>query len=103
MAMRCFGRARLAGVGARPLLASFFRADDLTAALTAFVLAALALAALRAGVFFCEVGRLAGRDDDFLVGFFLAINVLPFRNRKGLAQFALRWWQSRARANRRTF
>src|SRR6478752_838116 len=82
MAMRCFGRECLTGAGARPLLASFFRADNLTAAVAAFVLTALALAALRAGVFFCEAARLAARDPDFLVGFFLATNVLPFGNQK---------------------
>src|ERR1700689_3634086 len=73
--MRCFGRARLTGAGARPLLASFFRADGLAA-----VLAALRAPAFRAGDFFCAAVRLAARAGffvSFFAGFFLAIDVLP--------------------------
>jgi hypothetical protein len=65
MAIRCFGRARLAGAGARALVLSFFRAADLAAVL---------LAVFRAGDFFCAALRLAARD----AGFCLAIDVLPF-------------------------
>src|ERR1700688_3240913 len=80
MAMRCFGRARLAGAGARPLDLSFLRAVGLAAVLPA--------ALLRAGDFFCWALRLAARDVGF---FFLAIDVLPFLSRgKTLAQIALR-------------
>src|ERR1700692_1451209 len=80
MAMRCFGRARLAGAGARPLDLSFLRAVGLAAVLPA--------ALLRAGDFFCWAARLAARDVGF---FFLAIDVLPFWSRgKTLAQIALR-------------
>src|ERR1700675_5116704 len=80
MAMRCFGRARLAGAGARPLDLSFLRAVGLAAVLPA--------ALLRAGDFFCWALRLAARDVGF---FFLAIDVLPFWSRgKTLAQIAAR-------------
>src|ERR1700681_4834166 len=78
MAMRCFGRARLAGAGARPLALSFFRAVGLAAVLLATV--------LRGGDFFCAAMRPAARE----VGFCLAIGVLPFRCGKTLAQIALR-------------
>src|ERR1700737_426119 len=82
MAMRCFGRARLAGACARPfalrsLALIVFRAVDLVADLAA---------ALRAGDFFCAAVRLAARD----VGFCLAIDVLPFRYEERLARIALR-------------
>src|SRR5882762_2664836 len=80
MAMRCLGRARLTGAGARPLALSFFRAVVL-----AVVLAGFLPAALRAGDFFCAPVRLAALD----FGFCLAIDVLPFWYRgKTLAQIA---------------
>src|ERR1700753_2619280 len=82
--MRCFGRARFTGTGARPLLASFLRADGLAA-----VLAALRATDLRAGDFFCAVLRLAARAV-FFVGFFSAIDVLPFPGSERLARIAPR-------------
>src|ERR1700722_10452781 len=80
MAMRCLGRARFTGAAALPLLFSFLRAVDLAAA-------------LRAGDFFCAAVLAAARAVgllDFRLGFFLAIDVLPFRYPKRLAQMALR-------------
>src|SRR6202011_2170029 len=69
MAIRCFGRARLAESCARALVLRslalmVFRAVDLAAVL---------LAVLRAGDFFCAAVRAAARD----VGFCLAIRCLP--------------------------
>ena len=61
----------------RSLVFSFFRADDLAA-----VLLAILPAALRAGDFLCAAMRLAARE----VGFFLAIEVLPFRYEERVAQ-----------------
>jgi hypothetical protein len=53
------------------------------------------LAALRAGDFFCAAVRLAAR----VVGFFLAIGVLPFRYQERVAHFkALRVRRERALA-----
>src|ERR1700761_6501763 len=77
MATRCFGRARLAGAGALPLLASFLRA-------------VLLAAALRAGDFFCAVDLAAARAAG-LFAFFLAIDALPCVSLGGmLAQQRLR-------------
>src|ERR1700704_2323510 len=76
MAMRCFGRARLAGTS-RPLALSFFRAVDLAAVLWAL---------LRAGDFFCAADFAAARA----LGFLLAIDALPFSNYgRTLAHFAV--------------
>jgi hypothetical protein len=71
MAMRCFGRARLAegcprALVLRSLALMVFRALDLAAVL---------LAMLLRGDFFCAAVRAAAR----YVGFCLAIDVLPFR------------------------
>src|ERR1700733_12486568 len=87
MAIRCFGRLRLAVGTTRAFDFSFFRAEDLAAVLTAVL-----VVALRAGDFFRAVVRLAARE----VGFFLAIGVLPFRYRERLAHFkATRVWRQR--------
>jgi hypothetical protein len=86
MAMRCFGRARFTGADARPLLASFLRADDFATA-------------LRAVDFFCAgvfaaarvVGFLADFSfADFLLGFFATIDVLPFLFPERLARIDAR-------------
>jgi hypothetical protein len=65
MAMRCLGRARLAGAGPRALDLSFFRAVDLAAAFLSVV--------LRDGDFFNAAVLAAVRE----FGFFLAIAALP--------------------------
>src|ERR1700722_6762596 len=89
MAMRCFGRARLAAGTVRAFDFNFLRAEDLAAVLVA-VLPALLLAifpaVLRTGDFFCAAPRLAARE----VGFFLAMDELPFRYEQRVAHLKAR-------------
>src|ERR1700722_20314080 len=99
MAIRCFGRVRLA-VGAaralvlRSLALTVFRAVDLAAILR--------VAALRTGDFFCAVVRPAARAVGFFVGFFLAIDVLPFGWWENVSKIALRRVGKAKRAHRDT-
>src|SRR5277367_6003618 len=94
MAMRCFGRARLAAGTARALVLrslalTVFRAVDLAAI-------------LRAGDFFCAAVWAAACEVGFFVGFFLAIDVLPLRLWEDVSTIALRRVGKAKRAHRDT-
>jgi hypothetical protein len=74
----------LAAGTVRALAFSFLRAEDLAAVLLAGLLAGFTI--LRAGDFFCAALRLAAG----MVGFFLAIDVLPFGDEERVAQNVVR-------------
>src|SRR5450432_3156694 len=85
MAMRCFGRARLAAIGARPLLLICFRAVDLFGA---DLFGADLAATVRAADFFFAAALLvmallvatflvAAPETGALLDFFLAMRALP--------------------------
>src|ERR1700688_3614077 len=88
MAMRCFGRARFAGT-ARALVLRSFALIDLRAVDLA--------AALRAGDFFWAAVLAAARAVGFFVGFFLAIDVLPYRLSEKVSTNGTSWGGSAKR------
>src|ERR1700759_3482152 len=98
MAMRCFGRARFAGIAALPLLASLRGAVDLAPALRAGdflraeVFRADALDAVRA----LAPARATGFFDFFLSLFF-AIPALPVRSNKASTDGPCRHCEERMR------
>ena len=81
MAMRCFGRVRFTEGTARVLVLRSFAVIDLRAVDLA--------AALRVDDFFWAAVRMAARAVGFFVGFFLAIDGLPFRYPERLARIAV--------------